>query len=368
MHFGANPADLLGQMQHQTLASLALKPNGFNTIRLLAATAVIVSHAFPLTGQMEPLARVTGQASIGTLAVSAFFMISGFLIPASLDRGSLVQYAIKRSCRIMPGLVVAVLTSAFGFGLLLTRLSASEYLLHPQTWRFVANAILLPTGYDLPGVFANHPLPVMNGSLWSLKFEVACYVLVVVVFAIASLRKPAVIAAWLGSLVIARLVADDAGGIWFYIGQTAGLFRFFGLGMLFYLFADRISVRRNWGWVAAAATVAAAFTGWFMEVAAIAGSYAIITLAYCSGDRFKQMTARGDISYGVYLYAFPIQQALLPVSIGFALPWLANALLTLPLVMLAGLLSWLLIEKPALDFGRRTARGLVRTTTSAAWR
>ncbi len=366
MHFEAVKAELGGRVQNRTLASLASAPNRFNTIRLIAAITVIFSHAFPITGSLEPLENFTGQASLGTLAVAAFFVISGFLIPASLDRGSITQYAIKRGFRIMPGLVVSVLVSAFVFGLSFTQLRTVEYLLHPQTWGFLGNGLFLPMGYDLPGVFELHPMRAVNSSLWSLKFEMACYAFVIVSFAVARLRRAAVIAAWLFSMAVAPMIADDAGGVWFYIDQATGLFRFFGMGMLFYLFADRIYIRRDWGWLTGALVVVSAFTPFFLEVAATAGAYAVITLAYCCGDRFRRATTRGDISYGVYVYAFPIQQSLLSVSLGFAMPWLANALLTLPLVMLAGLLSWLAVEKPALEFGRKAARGLGRTSVYPA--
>lgn len=343
-------------MQNRTLASLSGAPNSFNTIRLLAATLVIFSHAFPITGQAEPLEGFTGQATVGDLAVSIFFMISGFLIPASLDRGSVARYVVKRACRIIPGLVISVLVTAFCFGLAFTQLPAGEYLLHPQTWRFLANGAMLPVGYDLPGVFVDQPVRAANGSLWSLKFEMACYVFVVAAFAIARLRKAAVVAAWLASMVLAPMLTDHANGMWYFLQQGVGLFRFFGIGMVFYLFADRIPVRSDWGWLANGLVLISGFTPYLVEVTVVAGSYAIVTIAYSESSWFRQLTAKGDISYGVYVYAFPMQQALLPVSLTFAVPWLANALLALPLIMLAGLLSWLLVEKPALAFGRTLAR------------
>lgn len=336
------------------LSNLFDQPNGFDTIRLLAASAVIVSHGFVLTGAVEPLDHLTGgQATIGTLAVSAFFVISGFLIPASFDRGGIARYAVKRARRILPALVVAVLLCAMVLGPLATQLPLGAYFADPATWRFLGHALFLPVGYDLPGVFADHPLSAVNGSLWSLKYEVACYVLVPLALMLAPLRKAAVIAAWLASFAIARLVPPDAGGALYHLGQLAELFRFFGAGMLLYLYRAQIQLRPALAWLCLGVAGVGALTPLFNELAATLGAYALIAFAGLCGERFRQVTARGDISYGVYVLAFPIQQLLVPATLGFAmggivLGWLANALLALPLAYAAGALSWFLVERPAL--------------------
>lgn len=337
--------------------------NGFGTIRLAAALAVIVSHGFVLTGVADPLAHATGgQATLGDLAVSAFFVISGFLIPASFDRSSLGAFAAKRARRIMPGLVVAVLVAACIIGPLATRLPLGQYAAHPGTFAFLGNALFLPVGYDLPGLFEGQPVRAANGSLWSLKFELACYAAVPLLLAWRRGRKAAVIAAWLASFVAARVVDTDAGGLAFYLGQGAQLFRFFGAGMVFYLFSGTIALRPAWGWAATGLFGLAAFTPAFMEAAALAGSYALMVLATRAPRGFGAATARGDISYGVYVYAFPIQQLLVAAGLGIA----ANIALAMPLAMLAGLLSWVWVERRFLKAG--TALPPQPTTTSPAGR
>lgn len=342
------------------LGSYGLMNNGLDTIRLLAAIVVIFSHSFPITGFAEPLYEHTGFATFGTLAVSAFFVISGFLIPASLDRGSIRRYAIKRIRRIMPALVCAVFLCAFVIGPLFTTLPIASYLTASGTWAFVGHVLFLPVGFELPGVFADHPSSYVNGSLWTLKYEVACYIAVPILFLIARLRKAAVIAAWLSSFVITLLIPEGTGGVLYLIDQTCNLFRFFGSGMVMYLYRDHIPVRNDLALLGLAATILATvfFTSIFMEVSAVAGAYALIVFAYHSPMWFRDISAKGDISYGVYVYAVPIQQLLLSGTITLAamtsLPaWLVNSLLTLPLVFLAGTLSWLYIEKPALLSGKK---------------
>lgn len=335
------------------LSDLAAAPNGFGTIRLIAASMVILSHAFPLTGAAEPLELLTGgQAGMGTLAVAAFFLISGFLIPASMDRGTLKNYAIKRARRIIPALVVAVLVCAFILGPVMTQLPPGAYFTNPLTWRFIGNTAFLPVSYDLPGLFSGQPLQAVNGSLWSLKYEMACYLAVPILLAIKGLRKLAVISAWIGSFAVTIMLRDHANGVLYLINILASMFRFFGAGMVMYLFADRIPLRASWAWAALALTIGGAFAPLgFAEICATAGAYALITFACRCPPAFRRITAKGDISYGVYLYAFPIQQLLVPASLGFggvAYSWLFNSLMALPLAVLAGLMSWLWVEKPAL--------------------
>lgn len=339
------------------LSQLDMRDNAFDTIRLIAATAVILSHAFPLTGIAEPLEVLTGgQASIGHLAVCIFFLISGYLVPASLDRGTIGRFASKRAYRILPGLVVAVLICAFVLGPLVTTVALSNYFTDPLTLNFLGNIAFLPVGYSLPGVFMQNPMDAVNGSLWSLRYEVACYILVPFIFACGRWRTNAVIAGWLVSFALAALVLE----IWqvpggFHIDRLSELFRFFGAGMLFYLLADRIPMRKDWAVIAVLVCVPAVFTPVFVEVIAVAGSYAVMYFAYHAPRAFKNVTARGDISYGVYVYAFPIQQLLISVSIAWAgtigPAWLVNFLLALPLTVMAGVLSWVAVEKPFIRMG-----------------
>lgn len=350
------PADL----PRATLADLLTGPNGFDTIRLAAACAVILSHAFPLTGVEEPLYALTGQASIGTLAVSAFFLISGFLVSASHARSSLQRFAIKRVRRIMPGLLVAVAVSAFLIGPVFTELPLKAYFASTELWAFLGNAVFLPVGYDLPGTFADRPLPAVNGSLWSLKYEAACYILVPLVMALTRWRAGAVILAVMASFAITRAIPEGVGGPILVIDLAASLFRFFGMGMLFFLFAEKIPISRSLGAVGALATALAAFTPVFVEVAAVAGSYALLVFGAVAPEWFRNLTAKGDVSYGVYVYAFPIQQILVPLSIATGTwAWLANTVLALPLALMAGWISWRFVEKPFMTYRRPIAASVV---------
>lgn len=216
----------------------------------------------------------------------------------------------------------------------------------------MANAAFLPHDLTLPGVFADHPVQAANGSLWTLKFEVACYVAAAAMLFLAGVRRRLVLAAWLGSFLI-NIWLDSGGGqqgLYFYLGTLAYLYQFFGAGVVMYVFADRVVIRRKLGWAAAMITVAAIFTPVFNQVAATFGAYALLVFGYEAPAWFRRATARGDISYGTYLYAFPMQQLVLPLSAGSVA---LNIALALPLTLLAGGASWKMVEKPALSMKRR---------------
>src|ERR1700722_5394146 len=162
------------------------RDNNFNLLRILAAIAVLVSHAHPIAfgqGTTEPLEDLLGM-SLGTLAVLTFFAISGYFISQSFqNKRSALEFAIARGLRVFPGLLVVLLLTVFLLGPIFTELDLVEYFSNRETILYIPrNLRLWPLQYDLPGVFDKNPLPkAINGSLWSLAYEVACYVMVAVV-------------------------------------------------------------------------------------------------------------------------------------------------------------------------------------------
>lgn len=322
--------------------------NGFDTIRLLAAFAVLVSHAFALTGQAEPLAGTSRSMTLGTLAVGVFFVMSGYLITRSAERHGIGRYIGQRARRIMPALVVCVAVCAIA-GLLVTALSPDAYLADPMLWSFIGNIAFLPrAALDLPGVFQTLPVTATNGSLWTLKFEIACYAFSLAWVHFGRARMPILIGLWVASFAASRWFAGDQSGVWFYLDRMAFLFRFYGAGMLLHALAHRVAFRPALGWAALTLVALSPLVGLFAEAAATLGAYAALTLAYRAPRAFGRITRRGDISYGVYLYAFPVQQLMVPLSLASAMPWLANIALSAPVVLMLGALSWFAVERPFL--------------------
>ena len=331
------------------------RDNNFNLIRFVAAFAVLVSHAFPIAsgpGTIQPLQTMLG-VTLGTFGVIIFFAISGFLITQSYIRSSTVtRWMAARALRLFPALIGVLLLTVLVLGPLVTTLDLSAYAAHPESWSyFPRNVTLAKLQYPLPGVFEDNPYgPAINGSLWTLFHEVACYGFVLVagllgVFA-ARGRGWAFAALYL-AFYVAVWIADKSGDISTRLVAFQKLSWPFFIGGVLCIHQNRIPL--NW-WIAAALAGIAALaysTPIFRELFVLATSYWVFALAYLIGGVVRSYNRLGDYSYGVYIYAFPFQQCVAHV-LGEHSP-LENMLLATPPTLLFAVLSWHLIEKRSLS-------------------
>ena len=226
------------------------RDNNFNLLRILAAYAVLVGHGFPLTigkTALEPLGASLGM-SIGMIAVDVFFMTSGFLVTASLlARKSTVEFVWARVLRIFPALFVMLVLTVFGLGVFFTTLSPSSYLLDYWTRTYFIRGLTLFFGvsYELPGVFATNPYDhVVNGSLWTMPYELRMYVTLAVAWALLSLVPRA--RSWVFPvLVVLAAIASGVGVLAARFGllgesKWLGFFFMFFSGAAFYMLRARI--------------------------------------------------------------------------------------------------------------------------------
>ena len=342
------------------------RDNNLNLIRMIAASAVIVSHSFPIAygqGTAEPLEGLIGH-SLGWLAVVIFFIISGFLISKSFDqKHSGVHWGMARVMRIFPGLLVVLLITLLLLGPVLTIDPARQYWSAPRTWAYVPrNLSLVFMQYDLPGVFGRNPYPqAINGSLWTLGYEVACYVGVFVAGTIGILHRRyrlvflilAVLLA-LPSIGYARPHAHPPS----HLGQLGELAFPFALGTLAYVWRDRIKL--DWK-IAAASWVAAillAYTPLCIVAFVIACACSVMILAYRVKGPILHYNRLGDYSYGTYIYAFPVQQIAVLLAPGDG--WLVNLAISFPLTLACAILSWHFVEQPAQSKARPLADWIAR--------
>ena len=325
------------------------KRNNLDFIRFAAAAGVILSHAFPLaqgTGTREPLEDFTrGQMSLGRLCVAVFLVISGVLITQSYERTpSLARYTWARVLRIFPGLAVVLLASAFLLGPALTEAPLGVYFRSTETYLYVVrNFTLYSAQWELPGVFTGNMYPgVVNGSLWTLRYEVGFYLLVAGLGAAGLLRRWVGLAAWVAAAVVPFVP---------YVGPRLNfwpeLYLYFGGGLALYLLRERV---RMSPWVAlgcvAVLVVTARLGVGFRYAVGCCGAYLVLYLAFLP-SRLAGFARRGDFSYGVYIYAFPVQQ-LVTALLGGRTEWWVNAAISLPVVVALAALSWHLVEQPAL--------------------
>lgn len=151
------------------------KTNNFDFIRIVAASMVLISHHFALTAQQEP--SFFGIFSLGGLAVAIFFVISGYLVMTSWKRDpNLLRFALRRFLRIWPALICVVVFTAYVLGPIVTELPVKEYLRHGATSDYL-RTLYMQIYYVLPGVFEHNPYARgVNGSLWTIPYEVRCYI------------------------------------------------------------------------------------------------------------------------------------------------------------------------------------------------
>lgn len=292
----------------------------FDLMRLVAALLVVVSHTFPLAGQ-APL-RILGVEDLGALGVAVFFVISGYLVSGSYERDP-KSYLFKRILRIEPGLIASLLVTV-GLLAFITTAPAAEYW--PAAAMYVVrNALLYPATYALPGVFQDVPMAgVVNGVLWTLRLEFTFYVVLLLIRARLSL-----VLALTAICAVVTVTMTFTHPDWAQDKLTRVVFLGARSGMLFFAGAAiQLSRRKVPLWLGGASVVA------FPLLGPLALPTAVLGLA-----RPGKLPA--DLSYGVYIYAFPLQQML-------AAHGQLNVLTAVLAVLPFAAASWFLVEKPSL--------------------
>ena len=343
--------------------------NNFDALRVFAAVMVIHGHGWVLSGGPGPGLWGVPFARVG---LDVFFSISGYLVTGSWERTpQLGAFLAKRALRIFPGLIACVLVTMLVAGPLATHLPLERYFASAGTWRYLANIALLQELY-LPGVFGTlRERGAVNGSLWSLLPEFLCY-LTVPLFALLAWRgarrgaRPwalAACAALCGSV-----------GLYLFEGYQGPAFAayhmdlkyalveapFFLVGGLLRLLDGRVHglwradlcllfFTANYG-------ISSWFDWWNLPLEWFTLPYMVICFGRMSMPVLRHAGRFGDLSYGLYLYAFPVQQLVLARMPGDPYPVLTCVAITVPVAFL----SWHLVERPALRWTRRGGRASTR--------
>ena len=336
------------------------RKNNYDILRFLAATLVILSHAYPLSGSQGELFILlsNNQATLGHLGVGIFFIISGFLVTQSYDRWHSPFIFLKaRILRIFPGLLAVLLAIVFVLGPLVTTLSLSAYFRDGGTYGYLRDIFLFPIYYNLPGVFVHNAYPnAVNGSLWTLAYEFAFYLVLVAAGIFTLLRRR-----WASLIILTAiciLVTPIAHFVLllpaekheFYtaiLSPLPPLVYAFAIGVLAYLWRDHIRLRGRYAAIAAVLLLASLLYGGFVYLFPVCGAYLIFYVAYHPRIPLNRFGKYGDVSYGLYIYAFPVQQLVTMLHGGRMAAW-QNALFAFPITVVLAFLSWHLIEKPCL--------------------
>lgn len=327
--------------------------NSLDLVRIFAALCVLFSHQYALLGEPEP--TFFGLQTFGGVGVSVFFFLSGALVSESWIRDPNVgRFFVRRALRIFPGLMAVVFLVAFVVGPLMTTLPLLSYLENGGTWRYLSTAALWVQHF-LPGVFVDHPFPgVLNGSLWSLPLEFLCYVTLALVGALNLLRGVrGDIGIGVGILCLIIAVMNFLPDrVQVHLEMVAA----FWFGVLFG------AVRRQKETKASPSLVLVALVSLPLLFYAITGSRGherAMVLAFSGGVVFLGMTQTfgsalanrlGDISYGLYIYAFPVQQLVVAAGRKYDWSFAAHLVISLVFTILLAWVSWHVLEKRALRY------------------
>lgn len=351
------------------------RANNFSTLRILFAVLVILSHSYELIDgnrSREILTRIFGTISFGSFAVDGFFVVSGYLIAQSYAGSTNTAYLIKRILRIYPGFILAFIISV----VLCEYVSFHSFTLsNIQVFHNIVNLIFLG-GPILPNGYPGFPFGDADGVMWTISYEFHCYLMLMLLGILGILRRRFLLLAVTSTLIAAYALYPDTHPPAAFqdtssaIAATAGWgtraaqvflslsrespaedLRFaaiFLAGTCFYQFRTSVQYRPAFAGLAGLLVLACMFSSYLAEPGlAIFGGYIVFWFALHAGEfRVSEFFNRTDLSYGIYLYSWPVQKVLIFTLHGIA-PMLLFCL-SLPLTAAVALASWTLIERPAL--------------------
>lgn len=326
--------------------------NFFTPLRFLFAFLVLIGHAFIIVGRApnaEP--HMFFHFTFSYLAVNLFFIASGFLVTKSmLYREDVKSYSSARILRIYPGLTVHVILLMLVFGPLTTSLPLMEYLTHPQT--LIQPFIVLPfleSNMNLPGILPDNAEHSASAALWTLRYELLAYIGTLIAFLLGLLKHRWMLLAQFLVFAIALPLAHIT-GIFDTLAPTfQNLLRFglcYGLGAAIYGYRDVLNFRLIGIPILFGLSALAHQTQVFEVLTMVSMGYLLFWLAYVKVPKFKWLQSLSDVSYGLYIYHWAVLQ-------GAFMAWpSANVwqliLVAAPISVGLAILSWKLVEKPAL--------------------
>lgn len=336
---------------------------GFDVLRILLAGVIFLGHAKWLAGipGYDPLhvSQATmlnhggwegWKRGIQESFVPAFFALSGFLVTGSALKVRVTStFIAHRALRIFPALIVETTLSAILLGLFVTTLTPAAYFSSPETFRYMGNMVGWIT-FHLPGVFTSNPAPgVVNANLWTLPSEGACYAVAALLMASGILYRRNLVTVLF--LIVSVAFAILNGFTDFSVTATTmapcAVTYYFVIGAIFFHWREKLPV--SWPLFIVSGVI-----GYLLQsghhmiyLAAPFVTYCTVMFGMLPIPKLKVL-ASGDYSYGIYLYGFPITQAVVwafPVLRGH--PWGVFAVAGLLTCAFAAF-SWHVIEKHAL--------------------
>lgn len=334
--------------------------NNLDLIRIMCAYFVIYAHAFalsPADGNNDILYKMTllGYVSFGGVAVKTFFLISGLLVTNSLlSNGNILNYISSRFFRVFPAYAATIIITAIIFGPWLSNFSLRDYFSYDDVWSYIFKTLRLDVQYNLPGVFVDNTLSAVNGSLWTIPMEIKSYFYLLLIY-LTSIIFRSYKKTFIAIISIAILIEPFTPLKGHLIAKSEDpsiylLYPFFSAGCLLAILKNRITTSMLFT-LAIAAIIAFFLSDSDKAKTALFYIFASMSLLYASSlSLIRRLKIKNDISYGVYLWAFPVQQTI--ASLFVASPYV-NILLSVVISSVFAYFSFKLIESPAMRLNKR---------------
>ena len=338
------------------------RENCFDFLRHFAALLVLFSHHFALSGLKEP--TVPHWDTLGFVAVAIFFAISGFFMPQShANSGGFLEFMSKRCRRIFPGLFVCSFVMVYVIGLAFTSIGLYEYLFSGTQFKTMVMYTLFQ-GRPISTVFSDFIVPdAVNGSLWTLPVEFLCYLIIGSALSLLHSWKSVMCLLWIACICTATL--HNKWTDFSFYGVPMSYLALFGIS--FTIGALLSMTKCSWMKFRLPLAALSALMLWLMpgrpEVQVL-GTASIAVLTVIIGVSFKDKLFKGrlDISYGVYIYAFPIQQIVINRITG---DFVFSMIFSVVLTVIAGYLSYRYVEFPFLNNRRKLDQAISSPSSPA---
>lgn len=321
------------------------RSNNLNLVKFIAALFVIISHAYPLCKGAEyndilsDLSR--NSIAFGSLAVAIFFMSSGFFVTKSLLKSKdSKKYLHNRFIRIFPPLWFTLLVCILVCGLFFSTYNLGKYFLSIDFLKYCLNFILIPI-HNLPGVFMNNIYPgVVNGPLWTLPIEFVCYLVLLLAYKLNLVNKKSY--KYVALLFIVAFVGINLIPLSIK-GYIQPCFLFFW-GSFYWIYRDKITMNNTYFLISLVAFVLLIVLGYGHVASFLFVPYLTLYIAFCLPQCNNRLASLGNLSYDIYLCGWPIQQMIISLFGGSMLVGM-NILISIPLSILVGYITYSLVEK-----------------------